>query len=236
LGKIYIDTNNGNEGPSKLIQEYKWKNYRVDVGVCVNKIEENERYESMVGAIEILHTHVATDEKKLELTRSNVAWVEIKSSDVLNLAKKLNKETPMGEDHHDIFAFDHADNSPKCMSCQTKGIEEDVVAMHSSESWFMSSKRLCSNPDALKFGKYYGLTVGEIFVIDKPYVRWLAGYTGKRTQSKPITITYDDDIFKKQPVLQSQARKIMVGICLLCYKSCRESWQNWCNSCYKNSA
>jgi hypothetical protein len=155
---------------------------------------------------------------------------------VLNLGKKLNDIKHANNDNsYEILAVDHGVSAPKCVSCQTKGAEEDIVAMHASESWYMSSKQLTMKPDALLFGKYYGFTVEEILKIDMPYVRWLAGYTGKRLYSKPITITYEDDFFKRQPYVQSNARKNLMGICLLCYDKCREHWQNWCSSCYKES-
>lgn len=233
--KVYIDLKNGKKENASFVIEHKWNDFYIDVGVCIKTTDEEENYCDMVGAVEILHTHVTTAEKKRILTDSGVAWIEIRSSDVLNLAKEIN-DIELKDVVYDILVVDHGGDTPKCIACQTKGIEEDAQLMHSSESWYMSSAKRVLDENALIFGKYYGLTVKEIAKIDMPYVRWLAGYTGKRLGSKPIAITYNDNIFKIQPLLQTEARKVMIGICLLCYIKCDESWKNWCSSCYRDSS
>ena len=84
----------------------------------------------------------------------------------------------------------------------------------------------------LTFGRHRGRTIEELWRNDatKSYVRWLAGYTGKRDGKYP---TRNDSLAKgnTNPNMDV-AQDLLCGHCLLCFERVDADWKQWCRGCW----
>lgn len=217
-------------GHAKAISEYKWSNYRLDVGF-VDHDDDGKLY----GAVEIFYKHAISDDKREALTRENIAWVEVNAIDVLQYIPEILvmvalRMTPSSHDHV-VRVVDCAMPQSKCWECKDKGLREDLKLMHSSESYHIVQR----TENTIMFGTYWGYKIDDVLKVDPNYVRWLAGYTGYRIGVRPIMASYQDPDFKDGK-MHDLARKALHGTCLLCLRSeCmrgRQDWQHWCSDCY----
>lgn len=69
----HTDTNTTN---ITCAQEQRWQKYALDVGVCSG--------DQVVGAVEICVTNPCSDEKVADMTRANLAWVEVDARELVD--------------------------------------------------------------------------------------------------------------------------------------------------------
>jgi hypothetical protein len=112
-------------------EETAWKQYRLDVGV----LAEGE----VVGAIEVMHTHACTKNKRSDLTESGVAWCEVSAASVMRAVKLQS---------FDLKVLDCAVTfCDKCVEIQKRSVierleEERKRARHDAEDLFKKRKRI----------------------------------------------------------------------------------------------
>lgn len=89
--------------------------------------------------------------------------------------------------------------------------------------------RLLNPEGTLTFGKFCGRHLCQLMCDDKEsYVRWIAGYTGRRVGNRP----QENDSLT--PIkLRNFARDLLKGTCLRCFEATGEDWKQWCHSCYR---
>jgi hypothetical protein len=91
----------------------------------------------------------------------------------------------------------------------------------------------------LHAGKYRNHLIHSVWDIDKPYVRWIAGYTGwLDADNKPALLSRNLETHQWLcPEYVSEARYLFHRylICLGCYGKCTESWQHLCRKCFQLS-
>lgn len=72
-----IDTSNHTDTTNiTCTQEQRWQKYALDVGVCSG--------DQVVGAVEICVTNPCSDEKVGDMTRANLAWVEVDARELVD--------------------------------------------------------------------------------------------------------------------------------------------------------
>jgi len=94
--------------------------------------------------------------------------------------------------------------------------------------------RLLEPEGTLTFGKFCGRHIRQLMGDDQEsYVRWIAGYTGRRAGKRP----QENDSLTKGVTLKLRkiARDYLKGRCLICYENTDEDWKQWCRRCYRNS-
>lgn len=96
--------------------------------------------------------------------------------------------------------------------------------------------RLLEPEGTLTFGKFCGRHIRQLMCDGeekKKYVRWVAGYTGRRVGKRP----QENDSLTKGVTLKirSIARNYLEGLCLMCFVDTDEDWKQWCRRCYRNS-
>lgn len=100
-----------------------------------------------------------------------------------------------------------------------------------------ASKAAGSN--VLAFGKHRGTTVALLFDDEEtqPYVRWLAGFTGKKQScyNRPET-HHDSSAYQFVPTaVAEEAKQLLKKRCLLCFCCVDQEWKNWCASCFREA-
>tara|TARA_B100001057_G_scaffold324505_1_gene324702 strand:- start:4908 stop:5594 length:687 start_codon:yes stop_codon:yes gene_type:complete len=100
-----------------------------------------------------------------------------------------------------------------------------------------ASKEAGSN--VLAFGKHKGTTVALLFDDEdtQPYVRWLAGLTGKRhiCYNRPET-HHDSSAYQFVPAaVAEEAKQLLKGRCLLCFCHTDQKWKSWCAGCFREA-
>ena len=85
------------------------------------------------------------------------------------------------------------------------------------------------------FGKYKNHCVASIWCVDKRYVRWIAGYSGRLSNDKkPETYPLAGSRSSLCPEAVMEARKMIKGHCLVCFVGIGPSWHTHCSDCYKH--
>jgi hypothetical protein len=97
------------------------------------------------------------------------------------------------------------------------------------------SKRLNHPEGLLTFGKHCGKHILELWKnpqdpFSVSYVRWIAGYTGYRTNGNN-PLENDSMVKGNTPTLRTYARSILKGHCLLCFTQV-DHWKHWCAACF----
>ena len=94
----------------------------------------------------------------------------------------------------------------------------------------------------LTFGKHKGIGVKQLWHTEERdkqgYVRWLAGYTGRRRVDAEFNQPeQNDSILKGATVdIQEIAREVLVGHCLRCLDPISGPlWKRWCRDCFHQS-
>ena len=98
-------------------------------------------------------------------------------------------------------------------------------------------KRISDPDGVLNFGKYIGCHIEELWESDEntrnTYVRWLAGYTGAKTDRN-----YPE---QNHSLLKGNSRKYMKrarcllkGSCIVCFEEVDDDWRSWCRTCFRN--
>lgn len=104
------------------------------------------------------------------------------------------------------------------------------------QTLFELSKACGSN--VLSFGIHKGNTVEMLFSREETqtYVRWLAGYTGRKdsNSNKPEVFTSSAFNFVTAAV-SDEAKQLLNGKCLLCFTRTGQSWKNWCHGCFRQA-
>lgn len=100
-----------------------------------------------------------------------------------------------------------------------------------------ASKAAGSN--VLAFGKHQGTTVALLFDDEdtQPYVRWLAGFTGKKhgCYNRPET-HHDSSAYQFVPAaVAEEAKQLLKGRCLLCFCHTDQKWKSWCAGCFRDA-
>lgn len=99
-----------------------------------------------------------------------------------------------------------------------------------------ASKRVS---EELRFGKHSGNTVQLLFDddVDRPYVRWLAGYTGFKDSCKNRPAAHGNkDAYTHVPhTVATEARALLKGRCLLCFGKTDQEWKSWCVACFRDA-
>lgn len=112
-------------------EETAWKQYRLDVGV----LAEGE----VVGAIEVMHTHACTKNKRRDLTESGVAWCEVSTASVMRAVELQS---------FDLKVLDCAVTfCDECVESQKRSVierleDESRRARHDAEDLFKKRKRI----------------------------------------------------------------------------------------------
>ena len=91
--------------------------------------------------------------------------------------------------------------------------------------------------ERLTFGKYEGQPLEIVWQSDPSYVRWVAGFTGYRsdTSNKPEGADSEARAFVSVNV-RSEARSLIKGKCYLCFTDTFSDWKAWCSNCYRRAA
>lgn len=94
--------------------------------------------------------------------------------------------------------------------------------------------RLLQPEETLTFGKHCGKHLRQLWENDQEsYVRWVAGYTGRRDGKKAQA--NDSLCMGVNLKLRNNARDYLKGHCLMCFSETGEDWKQWCRHCYKKS-
>lgn len=92
------------------------------------------------------------------------------------------------------------------------------------------------NP-TLTFGKHAGASLDDLWASwgTRPYVRWLAGYTGVRSGKYPQT-HHRAQLHGADAHLIACARRRLRGVCLSCFEALapmRQEGGLWCARCHQ---
>ena len=101
-----------------------------------------------------------------------------------------------------------------------------------------ASKAAGSN--VLLFGKHQGTTVALLFDDEdtKPYVRWLAGFTGyKQSCYNQPEVHSNTSSYQFVPTaIAEEVKQLLKGRCLLCYCLTGHEWKSWCSPvCFRKA-
>tara|TARA_Y100000768_G_scaffold276587_1_gene212116 strand:+ start:158 stop:1432 length:1275 start_codon:yes stop_codon:yes gene_type:complete len=116
---------------------------------------------------------------------------------------------------------------------QQADMARDVVA---EQALLEASKASGSN--VLSFGKHKGATVALLFDEDetRPYVRWLAGFTGYKECDYNRPEVHNSSAYQYVPTtIAKEAKQLLKGRCLLCFCQTDQEWKNWCASCFRDA-
>jgi len=104
-------------------------------------------------------------------------------------------------------------------------VNADVARVLEENGYTMDN--LPENPVA--FGKYQGMSLDQIWEIDKQYIRYLAMWTGALGEcgKNPMELRHNF------PNHKSEARALLEGVCLRCFESTTHDWQKFCGSCFR---
>lgn len=196
--------------------EWRWQNFIIDVAL----FDENDIF---IGAVEVYHTHAINTEKREALSKAGIAWVEVAAISILDT---LTNETT------EIDIMDCAMSRLRCWECETNCHKEEETMRAAYNLRQLQSQNITNREEKIQFGKYNGLSINDIWMVDPLYVRWITGFTGYRIDNKPeINETTRQYITQQITML---AREKVMAHCLICFLSLSgfPSWKRWCASCY----
>ena len=113
---------------------------------------------------------------------------------------------------------------------------EMAIAVVAQEALLEASKAAGSN--VLSFGKHRGSTVGLLFGDEdtRPYVRWLAGFTGSKQSCYNRPEVHRDTKAQFVPTaVANEAKQLLKGRCLLCFCRTDQEWKSWCSCCFREA-
>lgn len=196
----------------RTILEWKWEDFVLDVAFIG---PDNK----LVGVVEIYYTHEISAEKRKALSIKGVAWVEVAALNVLSAVESGSRN---------VSVMDCAMTKLRCWECEQKCDQEELI-IHNNKRHIDKKTR------KLDFGKYKGLSMNDVWVHDPRYIKSISGYTGYREGNKPVI---QDRASCISIEVMMEARKLMIGHCILCLStlaSNEPTWKRWCKSCYINS-
>ena len=114
---------------------------------------------------------------------------------------------------------------------------EMARAVVAEQALLEASKATGSN--VLFFGKHQGTTVALLFddYDTKPYVRWLAGFTGYKQScyNRPEVNSKTSSYQFVPTAIAEEAKQLLKGRCLLCFCKTEQEWKSWCAGCFLNA-
>jgi hypothetical protein len=199
-------------------EELTWKQYRLDIGVKDGN--------NIIGAIEILHTHSIPDEKIQAFNEHDLIWYEVKARDVIEACETENNKVPIVRMKNSlcpqcryidpvvkerVTLFSQITNMTEYISpfhnymLKMRKASEDIIKeLNTNEEMIHSHLASISNQfERLHTGKFKGMSIVTVYVIQPDYVRWIA----REGEGKGFS----------QEQLET-ANRLMKGQCLDCGK------------------
>lgn len=171
------------------IEEVSWRDYRFDIGV--------KQKDTIVGAVEVCHSHAIQSEKVRALNESNIVWYEVSAKSIIDACRVKQYVIPvlrtkesrcpdclyispiMKERLIYLHSITEMTNIPsplyryykKMVQCSNEILRELEINRNELHIWFAS---IHNRMKPLLKGKFKGYTVDTVYLIAPDYVRWIA--------------------------------------------------------------